>query len=345
MEEEMKLKSGKVADLLNRRHKERQVTLDTAQELKQRNASEAERVDYFTEIFAERARAIEKNISNLENVANDKALLTGLFSKITYSIQELQQYLSASTLFLPDRRINSSQTTINELTSHADELRLKLLPKKRFGFKAKQTAVKPPLQNGNDQLDNKLKTQGEEHRKQLVEWTAADQSNQSLRLSGAAVDNKDLTFSTLTNCYLEIHGHPGSLQLSNLRNCVVVCGPVARSVFAENCHNCKFAFACQQLRLHSSNTCDIYLHVTCRAIIEDCTKIQMAPFSYLYAKIDEDFADAGIDAAVNNWLDVADFNWLSPDKPSPNWRVLVDEDRIEDWRKFTGMFCNEYCCI
>jgi len=137
---------------------------------------------------------------------------------------------------------------------------------------------------------------------------------------------------------IEIRGHAGSLQISNASNCTFLCGPISRSLFALNCYNCTFVAACQQLRLHSSKECQLWLHVTCRAIIEDCNLIQIGEYNYNYSGIDIDFAKAGLDVKINNYRDIADFNWLSPDQPSPNWTLISEKELSNNWYELKEKF-------
>lgn len=61
------------------------------------------------------------------------------------------------------------------------------------------------------------------------------------------------------------------MHLAKLVDCTICMGPTARSVFISDCVNCKLVLACQQLRVHTTTNSDFYLHVTSRAIIEDCS--------------------------------------------------------------------------
>ena len=69
----------------------------------------------------------------------------------------------------------------------------------------------------------------------------------------------------------------------------VLCGPVSSSVFVEDCKDCVFVVACQQLRVHSTTNSQFYLHVTSRAIIEDCQKVSFAPYSWNYPDLEQHF--------------------------------------------------------
>ncbi len=124
----------------------------------------------------------------------------------------------------------------------------------------------------------------------------------------------------------------------------VLCGPVSSSVFVDDCKDCVFVVACQQLRIHTTTHCTFYVHVTSRSIIEDCSLITFAPYSWTYPELNEQFKVrptiiicaynvnqsmqiSGLDQSVNNWRIVDDFNWLATSDPSPNWSILPDQDR------------------
>ncbi|GAB0093266.1 tubulin-specific chaperone C [Sergentomyia squamirostris] len=326
----------KIVEYLDRRHRERQTNAATLQEKKNQETSEYEGVEYFDQVFGTKSREIQKNLNNLQE--GDRTQLTVTFNKILGSIQELQKYLTTSTIFLTEHKIKTCQAVINDLLVQVEEKKTKMIPKKKFGFKSyTKPDVDPGMKDDNGEKKAEEEPDGVKKRKEF-EWTIAGRRNQEIVLDRLAVNGQDLTLNDLENCLVRIIGHPGSIQLSKMKNCVLITGPVSRSIFADDCSNCKFLFACQQMRLHTSHNCDIYLHVTCRAIIEDCTGIRTAVYNFTYPDISADFRDAGLDVDRNNWQDVADFNWLSPDRPSPNWRKMDGHGLIEQWDVFLEQY-------
>lgn len=326
----------KITQLIEKRNKDRQVNLENINEAKLRTHEATENLDYFHDTFNAQARDIQLNLANMDTP--DKATLAVRFDKIAKNVQQLQSYLSSSTLFLPDSVIQRNQRTITDLITELDAVKAKLLPKKKFGFRSAKTAPPPT----GAVLPSPIDAEATKPNSLLlpIEWTIKDKLNQEILLEDTEVNGKDLTMTSLTNCLIRIVGHPGSLQLSNVHNCLVLSGPVARSVFIDNCTKSTLAFGCQQFRLHSSNDLAVCMHVTCRAIIEDCTDIRVAPFTFAYAGIELDFVKADLDVSKNNWRDVADFNWLSADKASPNWRELNEAETIggDDWALVTEEF-------
>ena len=80
-------------------------------------------------------------------------------------------------------------------------------------------------------------------------------------------------------------------------------------------------------RTHNTKQTNFYLHVTSRAIIEDCSEVKFAPFALKYDGLDQDFESSSLNRDTNNWNKIDDFNWLASDKPSPNWSILQEEHR------------------
>lgn len=322
---------------LNKRNKDRQNYLDVKLEQRSKESALNEGVDYFAQAFGERACEIEQRISTLQLDSGDAPLpdLSKLFGDITLQIQELQNYLTASTMFLSDFKIKSCQNALNALTSACDEARQRLMPKKKFGFSGKKTLVKQKLPPALSKVDGTPKTAP----CSSFTWTIANRSNAHIVLSAEQVNGKDITISNLHKCLVELQGHAGSVQISNANQCTLLCGPVSRSFFAEQLNRCTVAIACQQLRLHSSQSTRIYLHVTCRAIIEDCRQIEIDVYNYDYAELESDYEQSGLNKSQNNYTDVADFNWLSPDVHSPNWQLLKDH-AAPNWSAVRRDFLN-----
>jgi len=313
-----------------RRDRERKLVNEKNQRARQEK-SELEGVDYFESVFDKKVCEIGDRLSALVPTG-DFTLIQEEFTAIAKDLQELQRYFTSSTIFLSDHKIQRCQIIINQLVTRLDETKARLVPKKKFGFGKKSPAAQPKAKI----IIKGVKEEVAPHKEFL--WTDAQKKNQVIQLNAGKSSNHDLTFKEMENCVIIIRGHPGSLQMSNMKNCLVLCGPVARSIFGDNCENCTFAFTCQQLRLHSSLSCEIYMKVTSRAIIEDCLEIRFAPNTYTYDGYDDDLQQSGLDEVLNNWENIGDFNWLSTDMPSPNWSRIEDDQKITDWEEFIEDF-------
>lgn len=328
------VKKDQILERLNKRNKERQNYLDVKLEQRHKDCPELEGADYFNQTFADKVREIELRLKNVTEATSKKSGgdgptidLARHFADITIEIQELQRYLTNSTIFLTEYKIKSCQEIVHDLTITCEETKIRLLPKKKFGFSGRKVTPKlalNPKLTLNDKVDSSDKLQTTASSQSVVNWTLSNLKNEYICLKEEQVNGKDITIANLKNCFVELQGSAGSVQISGCQNCTLLCGPIARSLFAEYCKSCVLNVACQQLRFHSSTKCRIYLHVTCRAIIEDCKDIEIAPYNYEYDHINEDFILAGLNKEQNNYTDIADFNWLSPDVPSPNWHLVKD---------------------
>ncbi|EMP37461.1 Tubulin-specific chaperone C [Chelonia mydas] len=65
-----------------------------------------------------------------------------------------------------------------------------------------------------------------------------------------------------------------------------------------------------QLRTHRTRDARIYVQVTSRAMVEDCSGVRFAPYTWSYPGIEGDYESSGLDRGRNNWNLVDDFDWL-----------------------------------
>lgn len=323
----------KITSLL-KREAERQLDLQQKRNEKKLLNPEHEQFTYFTQIFQEKLNELETLLDLATNV--EQKDITSYFDKIWNEVQTLQKFVGDSVIFLRGYDIRICQESLQDFETKARKLEDKLLPKKKFGFKNKRTAKKIDEEivkkNGHDEIDNIKKS----IKLDEIFFGFKNQSSAVLNLNGDSLFKKDISLQNLEKCIVKLNGAPNTLHMNALQNCIIFCGPVSTSIFVENCKNCKLVIACQQLRLHSSTKCDIYLHVTSRAIIEDCNNINVAPYNYMYDSLVEDFNKAGLDQRINHWNDIDDFNWLVVDKQSPNWSVLDDSCKIKNWESYNA---------
>lgn len=271
---------------------------------------------------------IEEQLKQSEKLTRSK--LNAHFDQLMMSCQQLQKFVSDSTLFLPSYDVKRSQEEVTRLLSLVNESRTKVLPKKKFAFTSRQ---KEASNSCSTQQSNAAETQ--ENKKQassFVNFTGfRNCQNEHLELQPSIASHQDIVLSDLANCSVKIYGTPTTVHIDKLVNCWVFCGPTMTSVFIDNCEKSTMLLACQQLRLHKSQECKMYIHVSSKAIIEDCSKIGFGPYNWNYDMIAEHFKLAGLDGSHNNWNEVKDFNWLSATEHSPNWYAIADEDMVLQW--------------
>ncbi|XP_017876945.1 tubulin-specific chaperone C isoform X1 [Ceratina calcarata] len=333
---------GSLSERITKRDRERKSTIERRKEERQSLAVESEQSSYFKDTFYSSSKKIKDTLDDAPNAPT--SALPGIFDKTNKDIQLLKNYLSQSKMFLKVYDIRKAQENLQLLESEASDLEMKLLPKKKFGFKNRRVVKKATdkshdmtdglkdlkisegIVNGSGKQNHKLSSKYGDSACMLL-----GKVDEQLVLDAENVNKNDVLISDLIRCTVRIYGTPSTLHMVNLKQCTILVGPVTSSVFVHDCSECVFAFACQQLRLHSSTDCTIYLHVTSRSIIEDCTRIRIAPYNWTYDDQANHFNLAGLDPKINNWNCVDDFNWLSNEKHSPNWSVLEPESRVKSW--------------
>lgn len=317
-----------VVDKLLQRSEARVAEMERKKVEKDVRASVYEQTDYFNDTFLQKKQEIESKLLNASKI--NKSNLAEYFDEIVRDFQDLQKFLADSTLFLCTYDIKKAQETLKILQDDIQVIENNLIPKKKFAFKNKKK-----LQNGVKSLSTMEKvipnaTNDSISTIKLYKCGLKDLSDQKLVKNRHEIEKQDVGLHKLKNCTVYLYGAPSTVFISGLTDCQIFAGPVSTSVFIENCSQCTFVFACQQLRVHSCSDSSFYLHVTSRTIIEDCKDLCFAPYNWTYDGQDEDFITAGLDKENNNWNLIDDFNWLVIGTPSPNWTFL-EEEKYRTW--------------
>lgn len=315
-----------VKEVLLQRDQERKEKLKSLKEEKE--LTSPDQIKLFHDTFEDHSQKILDSIKVIEHGEVDQKDLGELFSKINKDIQVLHRYLSVSTVFLTNYIVRKSLQRLEEIENKYKSLEGELLPKKRFGFKARKTK---PLEKSEKKLDEVDSSSSKLISLPSVTCGFSDKKFEKLYLSNKEISKSDVDLRNLTSCSVFLSGNPSTIQISNVQKCTILCGPVSTSVFLENCEDCDLVVACQQLRIHSTTNSRLYIHVTSRAIIEDSSKLLFAPYNLVYEQIEEHFELSGLEQSRNNWNQVDDFNWLALDVPSPNWKELPEDDRVQVW--------------
>jgi tubulin-specific chaperone C len=316
---------------MNQREMERQVIKEKKSEPE--NETMVERVRYFSEILSLKRGEIEHSLEAA--VQLNKEDLPEHFNKISDELQQVNRFLSDSSLYLPFYNIRKAQEHIQDLQQRSVMLEEQLLPKKKFGFKSRK--MKKLMKD--DIIPCKIEDLVDSVPKKLISMQLyndnscgfADKEDEELLLKDGDIEGKDVVLTNLKRCRVRLLGAPSTLHMTSLTSCEIFVGPVSTSVFMDKCVDCTFVFACQQVRIHNTKRCSFYVHVTSRSIIEDTKEVQFAPYNLQYPGIEEHFLKASLGRHTNHWDAVDDFNWLAFDVPSPNWSVIEEADRVVDW--------------
>lgn len=320
--------AARVHERLQKRHQMRTEDAERRREAKESQTVAEEKGEYFSVAFNAERAGIAELLSGCSGA--ERAVAAERLEEATSRTLQLQKFLNDSVMFLTSYDLRRAQDALRELQAALADTREECLPQKKFGFRARTKAADRAPAPAPDTPPPAAASK--------VDGAASPEvcgfSNMDgVRLTKTAeeIHKRDVLLSHLSNCRVRLFGSPSTLHLKHIRDCEILCGPVSSSVFVDQCRNSTLAFPCQQLRTHNTTDTRVYLHVTSRAIVEDCSGVAFAPFSWSYPTLDEDFAASGLDRNRNNWDQVDDFNWLAAGTPSPNWTVIPEADRRTDW--------------
>ncbi|XP_049616105.1 tubulin-specific chaperone C isoform X1 [Syngnathus scovelli] len=319
----------KMKERLEKRNKARLEDVERRKEAKENQSDAKENVVYFFSTFNDELAAVEELLCACSDA--DQTAVAQKLDEASSKTVELQKYLNDSMVFLTTYDQRKVQMALQKLQTRLNETREQAMPKKKFGFRGltktstatvKDAVVSPSVERSAAQVD------GDPDGPQCG---ISNISDMVLVKTAEEINKEDVLLSHLSNCKVRLYGTPSTLHLKHIDRCEILCGPVATSVFVDHCQSSTLAVACQQLRTHNTKDTCVYLHVTSRAIVEDCHGVRFAPYTWSYPNLDEDFGAAELDRSCNNWEQVDDFNWLAVGTPSPNWTVIPEADRKTTW--------------
>lgn len=320
MEEKFEEKKLNIAMKIKKRDEERKAEANRRKEETESKKPENEKIDVFDTNFNEIKEEIEEKLT--QDIEQDQ--LKEYVDDVMQDIRRLQKLLTDSTKFLPSVRITFVQNIINKLEKDLKVKEEQLKPKKKFAFK-KAKKVQGPLKS-NLKIE---KTEETIESTKDIGFSLEEREDENIVLEQEQINQKDILLSKMKNCTVRILGCPGTVHLVNIDNCTILSGPSSTSVFIELSKNSKVVMAAQQFRIHKTESTDFYIHVTSRAIIEDCKNVRFAPYALNYENLEDHYKLSGLDKETNNWQLVNDFNWLTTSKKSPNWDVIPENDRLE----------------
>ncbi|KAI3364767.1 hypothetical protein L3Q82_000978 [Scortum barcoo] len=332
--------SARLPERLQRRQQARIEEAERRKEAKESQAVAEEKGEYFLSTFTAERASVEELLSGCSGA--DRAERTPLLEEAAAKTLQLQKFLNDSVMFLTQYELRQAQAALLKLQTSLTEAREEGLPKKKFTFKARSKAADKasapssdaPADSDSTKVDGAAdsgRTEVDGAPQASEQCGFSNMDNETVTKTAEEIQKRDVLLTHLTNCKVRLLGSPSTLHLKHIDGCEILCGPVSSSVFVDRCTNSTLVFPCQQLRTHNTTDTQVYLHVTSRAIIEDCHGVSFAPFSWSYPGLDEDFAASGLDRSRNNWSQVDDFNWLAAGTPSPNWTVIPEADRRTTW--------------
>ncbi|NXA35441.1 TBCC protein, partial [Eudromia elegans] len=283
-----------------------------------------ERSDFVVAALARQREAVEA------------PLAAGQLEEAAAQLQALQRLLTESVRCLAPYEVRQGQEAVARLQAALAARRQELQPKKKFAFRARKKeaaagAEQRPAEPEPEPAPGAAPgcAEGEAEEEPLCGFRGAEGAE--LELGRAELLQRDVVLSGLRGCRVRLRGSANTLRVRDCHGCTVLCGPLSTSALVDGCSECVLVLACQQLRTHRTRRSRLYVHVSSRAVIEDCAEVAFAPYSWSYPGIEEDFEASTLDRSKNNWNTVDDFNWLARDEPSPNWSLIPEQERITCW--------------
>lgn len=316
-------KKHEIEEKLQKREGERLANIQKRKEEKSAVTSVKESAKFFYDQFSTEKINLENELEKCDSL--DKNKLVEKFDDLTAKHQKLQRFFTESTMFLPSYDVQQTLDILSKLQTQIQEKRDKLLPKKKFAFKSKKKGTVVEKQEdvkkeGDDEDDSVI----------LADCKFTDMKEKELYMKDE-INKKDVALARLESCTIRLLGAPSAIHINKLTNCTILSGPVSGSIFIRGCKNCIFVVACQQLRIHTTTDTKFFIHVTSRAIIEDCSSVTFGPYNWTYPEIESHYGISGLDKNRNSWDDIDDFNWLAADKHSPNWSLVPESERNNCW--------------
>lgn len=270
------------------------------------------------------------------SVTEEKLKLSSAYEALSNRTIALQKYLTENTKFIPIYETRKAQEYLARLSKLSQEKRDEIFPKKKFGFKSKQkmTSLEQAInksENNESDLQNKsAKQDSDSIFFKDSSCTIKDIDGLTMIKNDHEINGKDIGLLNINNAFIKLYGNPSVLHAKNIKNSVILCGPISGSAFVNNLNNVKLVIACHQLRIHESYDSDFYIHLGSRAIIEDCSRVTFSPYALSYPSLKKHFEQSSLNMNESNWECIDDFNWLNEAK-SPNWNFL-DANKRTSWK-------------
>lgn len=245
-------------------------------------------------------------------------------------LTEIRSYMDNNRAIIPSyimKKISESLNRLEKQINNSSRSKLK------FKFKTKSSdttpsspTVNPPCPRTKD--CEAVKTQHEV----ASSLGFQNRNNEHLSLAGADVESKDVALVGLNNCTVSIFGLANTVYIRDLTNTSVTICLACRAITVKNCSNCKLTLICQQLRIDSTNNCEFTIFTSARSMLEASTDLKFKELK-LEHLCREDLTEeqvqnllrmADFNVEQNNWRCIDDFDWLSEEVASKNYKLMSD---------------------
>lgn len=268
---------------------------------------------------------IDELSSRLESGKTDE-----LLAESKMSLEQAQLYIENNKPMIPSFILKKVTDSLNRLRKHIEIIKSAGVQFKFTQLKldGSDTSSEP---KGNGEVNSIIATADVVKSNYDQDFFGLrDISDKHLTLKPNEVDSKDVRLVNLINCSITIIGFANTIYVRNLKNTSVVVCLASRAITITDCNDCEFKFICQQLRIDSTMRCSFSIFTSARSMLESSKDLtfRMLDLGEIAKSVDMDdevllnnLVRAKFDRTKNNWKCIDDFDWLSPDTPSLNYKI------------------------
>lgn len=232
------------------------------------------------------------------------------------AVKDIENYICNNSAIVPPYFLKLAQDEVRQLEAFIHQ-------PVGFKFKKKTDSPKKESEEKAPTKDDPSPSEVEpESSDAAPSFGFKSKSDETLILSNDQVDGKDISLVDLKKCSIEIKGCANSVYIKNLVSCEVKIGLASRAILMADCTDCQFVLICQQLRIDSSNDCTFELYISSRAMLENSKNLSFRCLRWTFDGMEELLKRVNFQADNNNWKQIDDFDWLSKDTKSKNFKLL-----------------------
>ncbi|KAF3132279.1 hypothetical protein TWF703_007398 [Orbilia oligospora] len=307
----------------------------------------------FHQSFNENILSLSSKISNLTSVRSSQQQTA--ISDVLSKISELTLELKDASNYLPayDQKVYSEQ--LKAVTEELNVARKSVAPRSKFSFKNRRTgsstasassdttpAVSAPQKLASIPSSSSSTSTSTSTSSNLQTISLTSLTSTHTTPPPPTPQSTILSLSSLTSCIItppppsSSSNYFTTTSINTIKSSILILPKITGPAHLTSLKNSVLVISCHQFRLHDSSDLDVYLRCRSRPIIERCKGVRVSFLpEVLKAVLDGDDNKEDDEVEEDRWNQIDDFNWLKEGRPSPNWRVLEEEEMIkgEMWER------------
>lgn len=219
------------------------------------------------------------------------------------NLHELQKFATSHVSYMPAYDVRRTQEQIEILAKDIKSLESTLQPKKKFTFASrnKTSTINKMISQKQAFIESEetVASTFTSEESTANTWIIQNKVDEFITITREQVyetkdyDNVNIMKQILiVNCKgtkISAQLLIGSIRIEHCEDCIIFLGPCCTSSYLEGLKNCTIVCASHQLRIHTCDSCKLFVRANSHPIIEDCKNMGFAPFDLTYNGIDEEF--------------------------------------------------------